>query len=367
MNTLKMKDWGLGLGKHVVIAGPCSVETEKQIDDLCNSFEREPQIGMFRAGVWKPRTRPGNFEGLGEEALPWLQKVKSRLHIPVCVEVANANHVEAALKHDIDVLWIGARTTVNPFSVQEIADSLRGVDIPVMVKNPINPDLALWVGALERMYDVGINKLAAIHRGFADPYDKIYRNKPNWNLAMQLKLELPEIEIINDPSHISGKWEMVQSVAQRALNFGMDGLMIETHPNPAEAWSDARQQLNPEQLLTLLKEISFRERIDFENQIPENLKEMRDSIDHIDQKLIDLLSDRFHLIDQVGAYKKAHELSVYQGGRWKDVLESRIKLGTEKDMSEKFMKNLLIAIHDESIKRQEKQIANKDVEPLTII
>lgn len=367
MKTLKMKDWGLGLGKHIIIAGPCAVETEKQLNELCDSFEREPQIGMLRAGVWKPRTRPGSFEGLGDEALPWLQQVKSRLHIPVCVEVANAKHVESALKHEIDVLWIGARTTVNPFSVQEIADSLQGVDMPVMVKNPINPDLGLWVGALERLYAVGINKLAAIHRGFADPYDKIYRNKPNWNIAMQLKLELPEIEIINDPSHIAGKSEMVQAVAQRALNFGMDGLMIETHPNPSEAWSDARQQLSPEQLLTLLKEISFRVHIDFQNQIPENMKEMRESIDHIDQKLIDLLSDRFHLIDQLGAYKKAHKLSVYQGSRWKEVLASRIKLGSQKDMSEKFMKNLLVAIHDESIKRQEKQIANKDLEPLTII
>ncbi|HET8861536.1 bifunctional 3-deoxy-7-phosphoheptulonate synthase/chorismate mutase type II [Marivirga sp.] len=367
MNTLKMKDWGLGFGEHVIIAGPCSVETEKQIDDLCDSFEKEPQIGMFRGGVWKPRTRPGNFEGLGEEALPLLQKVKNRLKIPVCVEVANTTHVEAALKHGIDVLWIGARTTVNPFSVQEIADSLKGVDIPLMVKNPINPDLALWMGALERMNGVGIKKLAAIHRGFADPYDKIYRNKPNWNLAMQLKLELPEIEIINDPSHIAGKSEMVQAVAQRALNFGMDGLMIETHPHPKKAWSDARQQLNPTELFNLIKGISFRGRIDFENQIPENLKEMRDSIDHIDQKLIDLLSDRFHLIDQVGAYKKAHKLSVYQSGRWKDVTDSRIKLGVEKNMSEKFMKSLMISIHDESIKRQERQIANKDTEPLKII
>jgi chorismate mutase len=366
MKTLKMKDWGLGLGKHVVIAGPCSVETEKQLDELCNSFEREPQIGMFRGGVWKPRTRPGNFEGLGEVALPWLQEVKKRLKIPICIEVANASHVEAALKHGIDVLWIGARTTVNPFSVQEIADSLRGVDIPVMVKNPINPDLALWVGAIERMYDAGINKIAAIHRGFADPYDKIYRNKPNWNLAMQLKLELPEIEIINDPSHIAGKSEMIKDISQRALNFGMDGLMIETHPNPKEAWSDARQQVTPEQLLTILKELSFKERINLEDEIPVNLKEMRNAIDHIDQKLIDLLSDRFHVIDQLGAYKKAHQLAVYQDDRWKKVLHERIQLGKQKDMSEKFMKSFLIAIHDESIKRQEKQIAIKS-EVSTII
>jgi chorismate mutase len=362
METLKMKDWGLGLGKHVVIAGPCSVETEAQIDSLCKSFAGQSQINMFRAGVWKPRTRPGNFEGLGEEALPWLKTVKDKLKIPVCIEVANTSHVEAALKHDIDVLWIGARTTVNPFSVQEIADSLAGVDIPVMVKNPINPDLALWVGAIERLHGVGIKKLAAIHRGFADPYDKIYRNKPNWNLAMQLKLELPEIEMINDPSHIGGKSEMIQEISQRALNFGMDGLMIETHPNPKEAWSDAHQQLTPAELFKVLDAISFKERIDFENEIPANLKEMRESVDHIDQKLIDLLSDRFHLIDQIGAYKKVHKLSVYQGTRWQDVLENRISLGTKKDMSEKFMKSLLVAIHDESIKRQERQIASKSAE-----
>jgi chorismate mutase len=360
METLKMKDWGLGLGEHVVIAGPCSVETEQQIDSLCESFKGKSEVNMFRGGVWKPRTRPGNFEGLGEEALPLLQKAKESLGIPICIEVANTAHVEAALKHDIDVLWIGARTTVNPFSVQEIADSLKGVDIPVMVKNPINPDMALWMGAIERLHAVGIRKLAAIHRGFADPYDKIYRNKPNWNLAMQLKLELPNIEIINDPSHIGGKASMIKDISQRALNFGMDGLMIETHPNPKEAWSDAKQQITPNELLSMLKEISFREKIDMETEIPANLKELRESVDHIDQKLIDLLSDRFHLIDQIGAYKKVHKLSVYQGARWQSVLADRIALGVKKDMSEKFMKSLLVAIHDESVKRQEKQIASKD-------
>ncbi len=359
MKTLKMKDWGMGLGENIVIAGPCSVETEEQIDSLCDSFAGHSRINMFRAGVWKPRTRPGNFEGLGEEALPWLQKVRSRLDIPVCIEVANTTHVEAALKHKIDVLWIGARTTVNPFSVQEIADALTGVDIPVMVKNPINPDMALWMGAIERLHAVGINKIAAIHRGFADPYDKIYRNKPNWNLAMQLKLELPEIEIINDPSHIGGKASMIKEISQRALNFGMDGLMIETHPNPKEAWSDAKQQLTPEALFKMLDEISFKEKIDFSSEIPVNLKELRESVDHIDQKLIDLLSDRFHLIDQIGAYKKEHKLSVYQGARWQSVMEDRIASGVKKDMSEKFMKSLLVAIHDESVKRQEKQIASK--------
>ena len=362
MDTLKMNDWGLGLGKQVVIAGPCSVETEEQIDSLIDQFKQMPQIKMFRGGIWKPRTRPGNFEGLGEAALPWLQKVKQELNIPICIEVANTQHVEMALKHNIDVLWIGARTTVNPFSVQEIADALEGVDIPVMVKNPINPDLALWAGAIERLHKAGLHKLAAIHRGFADPYDKIYRNKPNWNLAMQLKLELPEIEIINDPSHIAGKSEMIQDVSQRALNFGMDGLMIETHPDPKNAWSDARQQLSPTELGQLLENISFKQMVDMEKEIPANLKEMREAVDHIDQKLIDLLSDRFHLIDQIGAYKKAHKLSVYQGARWQDVLENRIKLGMQKDMSEKFMKSLLVAIHDESVKRQEKQIASKTAE-----
>lgn len=360
MEILKMKDWGLGLGEHVVIAGPCSVETEEQIDSLCDSFEGKSFINMFRGGVWKPRTRPGNFEGLGEQALPWLNKVQKRLKIPVCIEVANATHVEAALKHNIDVLWVGARTTVNPFSVQEIADALKGTDIPVMVKNPINPDMALWVGAIERLHNVGLHKLAAIHRGFADPYDKIYRNKPNWNLAMQLKLELPNIEIINDPSHIAGKADMIKEVSQRAFNFGMDGVMIETHPNPKEAWSDAKQQVTPEALATIISEIAFKEKIDLETEVPANLQELRKSVDHIDEKLIDLLSDRFHLIDQIGAYKKAHQLSVYQGARWQNVLDNRIAAGVKKDMSEKFMKGLLVAIHDESVKRQEKQIASKD-------
>jgi chorismate mutase len=357
MENVRIKDWGLGLGTPLIIAGPCSLESEKQIVDLVNSLEREPQIGMFRAGVWKPRTRPGSFEGLGEKALPWLKIVQEKLHMPVCIEVGNASHVEAALKHDIDVLWVGARTTVNPFSVQEIATALEGVDIPVMVKNPINPDLGLWVGALERLASVGVNKLAAIHRGFADPYNKVYRNKPNWNLAMQLKLELPDIEIINDPSHICGRADMIKDVSQRAINFGLDGLMIETHPNPSEAWSDAKQQVTPEQLLTILKEISFKNKLEQGSQIPDNMKDLRDAIDHIDQKLIDLLADRFQVIDQLGAYKKENKLSVYQGDRWDKVLKTRIELGTKKNMTENFMRNLLLAIHDESIKRQEKQIS----------
>jgi chorismate mutase len=353
---LQTKDWGLGLEGHVIIAGPCSAESPEQIEKVCLDMKKENMIpSMFRAGIWKPRTRPGMFEGIGEDGLKWMEIVRHHLNIPITTEVGNAAHAEMALKHKVDVLWIGARTTVNPFAVQEIAEALRGVDIPVMVKNPMNPDLQLWIGALERLHAVGITKLAAIHRGFSDSYDKRFRNKPNWSMPIHLKREWKGMEVINDPSHIVGNREGILETAQRAINFGLDGLMIETHHDPDNAWSDAKQQVTPAALKSILSQIDFKDTIGAENP-SERLNDLRNAIDHLDDQLLDILQERFSLIDQVGAYKREHHLTVFQSDRWKYVMESRTQKGVEKNLSEKFMKELLYCIHEESVKRQEKQL-----------
>jgi len=250
----KMEDWGLGLSKKLVIAGPCSAETPEQIENIVAQMKTGYKPDVFRAGIWKPRTRPGTFEGVGAEGLGWMEIVREALDIPVTVEVANAKHVEEALKANIDILWIGARTTVNPFSVQEICDALQGVDIPVMVKNPINPDLALWKGALERLNTAGITKMAAIHRGFSSIIKTKYRNNPEWDYALRLKEDVPELPIICDPSHIGGRRDLIAEISQQAYNLGLDGLMIETHDDPDNAWSDAKQQVTPERLKEIIEE-----------------------------------------------------------------------------------------------------------------
>lgn len=359
---LQIKDWGLGLSGHTIIAGPCSAETPEQIEKVCLEMKNQNTVpDIFRAGIWKPRTRPGLFEGIGEEGLTWMEIVRNILNIPITTEVGNAAHVDMALKHKVDVLWVGARTTVNPFAVQEIADALRGVDIPVMVKNPMNPDLQLWLGALERFHKVGINKLAGIHRGFSDSYDKRFRNKPNWSMPIHLKREWPGMQVINDPSHIVGNREGILETAQRAINFGLDGLMIETHHDPDNAWSDAKQQVTPARLKEILSQIDF---IDNTVEInpDEHLNDLRNAVDHLDDQLLDILQERFSMIDQIGAYKRERHLTVFQSDRWKYVMESRTKKGVAKNLSEKFMKELLYCIHEESVKRQEKQI--REAEPV---
>ncbi|MBO3700049.1 bifunctional 3-deoxy-7-phosphoheptulonate synthase/chorismate mutase type II [Roseivirga sp. E12] len=358
MEIVDIKDWGLGLSEHVLIAGPCSAESPQQIESIAKGL-RGSNIEIFRAGVWKPRTRPGSFEGVGSEALGWLDKAREILNVPVTVEVANTAHVEAALKAGVDVLWIGARTTVNPFSVQEICDALKGTDIPVMVKNPINPDLQLWLGAIERLNKVGINKIAGIHRGFSDPYEKRYRNKPEWSMPIHLKRMLPGISVICDPSHIAGTREIIASVSQRAINFGLDGLMIETHHDPDNAWSDAKQQVTPDTLKIIYENLNFRETLDKHPEAISELDEFRQKIDLVDTQIIELLSDRFQMIKQIGEYKREHNLAVYQPNRWHDVMESRINSGVKKNMTEKFMKSFLFAVHEESVKMQEAQLKEK--------
>ncbi len=355
MEVTDIEDWGLGLEKNLLIAGPCSAESPEQIEEIAKGLRGSP-TQLFRAGVWKPRTRPGSFEGKGTEALGWMEIAREQLGIPITVEVANADHVEQALKAGIEVLWIGARTTVNPFSVQEISEALRGVDIPVMVKNPINPDLQLWIGALERLEKVGIHKLAAIHRGFSDPYEKRYRNKPEWSLPIHLKRMIPGISVICDPSHICGTREIVASVSQRAINFGLDGLMIETHHEPDNALSDSKQQITPETLKIIYENLAFRDTIDEHPEVISELDKFRHKIDLLDSQLLELLAERFDVIQHIGEYKREHNLAVYQPDRWQSVMESRIKAGVNKNLTEKFMKNLLFAIHEESVKKQEAQL-----------
>lgn len=353
---LQIKDWGLGLTGPTIIAGPCSAETPEQIEKICLEMKENNVIpSMFRAGIWKPRTRPGSFEGIGEEGLKWMEIVRHHLNIPITVEVGNAAHAEIALRNNVDVVWVGARTTVNPFAVQEIADALKGTDIPVMVKNPMNPDLDLWIGALERFHAVGLTKLAAIHRGFSDSYDKRFRNKPNWSMPMHLKRVWTGMEVINDPSHIVGKRDGILEVSQKAMNFGLDGLMIETHHDPDNAWSDAKQQVTPARLKEILDAIDFKRPLESE-QPSEQLNDLRRAVDHMDDQLLDILQERFAVIDQIGAHKREHHLPVFQSDRWKDVMESRTQKGVKKNLSEKFMKELLYCIHEESVKRQEKQL-----------
>lgn len=358
MNLIDIEDWGLGLNKHLLIAGPCSAESPEQIHEISTRLKGS-KTQMFRAGVWKPRTRPGSFEGKGEEALGWMDIARENLGVPITVEVAKAEHVDQALKAGIDVLWIGARTTVNPFSVQEIAEALKGVDIPVMVKNPIHPDLQLWLGAFERLEKSGINKLAGIHRGFSDPYEKRYRNKPEWSMPIHLKRLVPNISVICDPSHICGAREIIASVSQRAVNFGLDGLMIETHNDPDNAWSDAKQQITPEVLQIIYENLTFRDTVDQHPEAVSELDKFRNKVDLLDSQLLELLAERFEVINNIGAYKMEHNLAVYQPDRWHDVMDSRIKAGIQKNLTEKFMKSLLFAIHEESVKKQEAQLKEK--------
>ncbi len=355
MEIQDINEWGLGLSEHLLIAGPCSAESPQQIEAIAKGL-RGSQIDLFRAGIWKPRTRPGSFEGLGTEALEWLEIARETLNVPVTVEVAKTEHVEAALKAGVEVLWIGARTTVNPFSVQEICEALRGVDIPVMVKNPINPDLQLWLGAFERLSKVGVKKLAAIHRGFSDPYEKRYRNKPEWSMPIHLKRLIPGISVICDPSHICGTREIIGPVSQRAVNFGLDGLMIETHHDPDNAWSDAKQQITPDTLKIIYESLIFRESVEDHPEVISELDKFRHKVDLLDTQVIELLAERFDIVEQIGEYKREHNLAVYQASRWQDVMQSRVNEGMNRKMTEKFMKNLLFAIHEESVKKQEAQL-----------
>jgi len=356
-NNSGLRQWldELNVGRPLVIAGPCSAETEEQVLDIAKQLKAF-DIKIFRAGIWKPRTRPGGFEGVGAMGLKWLQKAKAETGMMMAVEVANATHVKLALEHDIDVFWIGARTTVNPFAVQEIAEALQGTDKIVLVKNPVNPDLALWLGGVERLYNAGIKKLGVIHRGFSTYEKTKYRNIPEWQLAIELHGRFPDLPIICDPSHITGRRDMIQQVAQQALDLNYDGLMIETHNDPDKAWSDAAQQVTPDRLKQILESLVLRKKTAEGEAFNENLEALRIRIDEYDSKLVRLLGERMRIADEIGSLKKENNVSVLQANRWKQVLEKMKAEGLPENLGEEFILNLFRAIHQESITHQEKVI-----------
>ena len=342
---------GLVLERPFIMAGPCSAESEEQVIETARQLYKNG-IKIFRAGIWKPRTRPSTFEGVGTKGLPWLKRVKEEFGMLTAIEVANVKHVYDSLKAGIDILWIGARTSANPFSVQEIADSLRGVDIPVMVKNPVNPDAELWIGALERINNVGIKKIAAIHRGFSTYNKSEYRNSPQWEIPMELKRRIPDLQIITDPSHICGSKELLLEVSQRSMDLNFDGLMIETHINPEKALSDPEQQITPEELKILLNKLVLR-RSDIENALLlTTLEELRQEIVIFDDKLLDILNGRMAVSRKIGEYKKKHNITILQASRWDKILKSRIEYAGKKDLSEEFIMKIFKAIHQESINHQ---------------
>ena len=309
---------------------------------------------MFRAGVWKPRTKPGSFEGNGEPALKWMAEAKKETGMLMCTEVATPEHVELAMKYNIDLMWVGARTSANPFAMQELADAMRGIEIPVLVKNPVNPDLDLWIGALERINLAGVKKLGAIHRGFSSYDKKIYRNLPMWQIPIELRRRIPELPIVCDPSHIGGRRELVAPLCQQAMDLGFDGLIVESHCNPDCAWSDAKQQVTPDVLDYILTLLQVRD----ETTTTENIKLLRKQIDEQDDKLLELLSQRFRVCREIGQYKKEHNMTVLQTGRYNEILDKRGAQGALCGMSEQFVKTVFEAIHEESV-RQQLEIINK--------
>ena len=337
-----------------VIAGPCSAETRDQVLDTARALAAQGKTHLFRSGIWKPRTRPNSFEGVGVEGLAWLREVKQQTGLAVTTEVANKQHVYEALKYGIDVLWIGARTTVNPFSVQEIADALEGVDVPVIVKNPINPDVALWRGAIERLQKAGITQLAGLHRGFSSFGDSTFRNPPRWQLAIEFKQALPQLPLFVDPSHICGRRDILGDVAQQALDLNYDGMMLEVHPDPDAAWSDAKQQITPEAFGRLVDGLRVPKATSDDPLYVSNLSALRQQIDEIDEEVLNLLGARMELAERIGNYKRANNIAILQPERWKVLLEQACARGAQRDLSTDFVEGLLKAIHQESITRQEK-------------
>lgn len=356
-NTKEMRSWldDMKLEHPLVIAGPCSAETEEQVLGIAHSL-KDTDVSYYRAGIWKPRTRPGNFEGVGALGLKWLQKVKAETGLKTATEVANRAHVELALDHDIDLLWIGARSTVSPFIVQEIADALEGTDKIVLIKNPVNPDLSLWLGAVERLHTANIKNLGVIHRGFSTYEKTKYRNIPEWQVAIDLQTRFPDLPIINDPSHITGKRDMILDVSQTALDLNFDGLMIETHHDPDNAWSDAAQQVTPEKLVQIMKDLKIRKESDSEAEYNTKLSNLRAQIDIFDHQLIETLGKRMKVSDNIGGLKKQKNVAVLQSNRWNQILGAMILEGESKGLSEEFVLRMFKAIHQESINHQERVI-----------
>lgn len=347
-----LSSWLPKAGSPAVVAGPCSAETEKQVLEVAEKLASTGRVSLFRAGIWKPRTRPNSFEGIGDIGLQWLIKAAREFGIQPVIEVANEEHVKKALDAGIRHLWIGARTTVNPFSVQEIADALEGVDVPVMVKNPLNPDLQLWIGALERLNKAGINKLVAVHRGFNTYQDHIFRNSPNWEIPIELKTRFPQLPLLVDPSHISGKRSLLHEVSQKALDLGFDGLMVETHPNPDEAWSDPKQQIFLDQFEGFLNKLEARDQ-HFKDSIAINrLEQLRQLIDQIDHNLLENLRHRLEIVEQIGHYKAEHNVTVFQLDRWRQILSDRLEHGEAQGLKSELVKAIWGDLHKASIQLQ---------------
>lgn len=349
-----IKEWSGVEKTPFIIAGPCSAETENQVIETARAISKyAPQTNMLRAGIWKPRSRPNTFEGVGAQGLAWIKNAGKEVNLPVIVEVATPQHVEQSLKAEIDALWIGARTTVSPFNVQEIAESLKEIDIPVFVKNPVNPDLDLWIGALERFLNLGIKKLVAIHRGFSIYGKSNYRNPPMWEIPIELRRRLPQVPIIVDPSHIGGKQSMIHALSQQAMDMGFDGLMIETHIQPEKALSDAKQQLSPQSLGTLLSSLEVRTTNVAENNL-DQLYELRAQIDRIDDYLVEMMGERMGISEKIGALKKEHHLTIHQAERWACIVKRSLENGKRCGLTEEFILKLFQQIHNESIRHQEK-------------
>ncbi|GEP96504.1 chorismate mutase [Chitinophaga cymbidii] len=340
--------------KPLIISGPCSAETEEQVLATALALSKTGKVDVLRAGIWKPRTRPGSFEGIGAKGLPWLQKAKELTGMPVAVEVATAKQVESALHFGVDILWIGARTTVNPFSVQDVADALKGVKVPVLIKNPINPDLELWIGAVERVQKAGIDNIGLIHRGFSSYGNTEYRNAPMWHLAIELKRRHPELPMICDPSHISGRRDILQAVAQEAIDLDYDGLMLETHVDPDNAWSDAKQQITPEKFGEMLDSITWRHERTDQRDFNTALEKLRNQINGIDDEILQLLGNRMKIAEKIGQYKKENNITILQTNRWNEILDRGVKAGEKLGLTKDFITKYFDAVHLESINRQNK-------------
>ncbi|MBI2417690.1 MAG: bifunctional 3-deoxy-7-phosphoheptulonate synthase/chorismate mutase type II [Ignavibacteriales bacterium] len=345
--------------RPLIITGPCSAETEEQVLETAQELARLQVGDIFRAGIWKPRTRPGSFEGIGTRGLPWLQKARELYGMPYMVEVANTKQVEDSLHFDVNAIWIGARSTVNPISMQEIANSLRGVDIPVFIKNPINPDLELWTGALERIAQAGIKTIGLIHRGFSVFGNTEYRYAPMWHLAIEMRRRNPELAMICDPAHISGRRDIIQAVAQKSVDLDYDGLMIESHINPDCAWTDKKQQVTPQQLKNILDTIIWRKELSDEATFNSALEQLREQINHIDDELLDLLGKRMQIADKIGQYKKDNNITILQTARWNEIIDRETKKGGNLGLSPAFIKSYLEAVHMESINHQNKVMDQK--------
>ncbi|MFA6769977.1 MAG: chorismate mutase [Bacteroidales bacterium] len=358
LNLKEITQWDVCKGRPLTICGPCSAESEQQVMETAIELVKLKKVDIFRAGIWKPRTRPNSFEGVGREGLKWLRNVKKETGIPVATEVANASHVNDALKFGVDVLWIGARTSANPFAMQEIADALNGVDSMVFVKNPVNPELNLWIGAIERVAKAGITKIGAIHRGFST-YEHIqYRNQPKWLLPIELKRIIPDIPLICDPSHIGGAREYLFELAQKAMDLNYNGLMIESHINPEAALSDKEQQVTPVQLNNLLNRLVFRDSVSNNLAFIDTLGELRSQIDLYDDQLLELIEQRMFVAKTIGKYKKENNITILQSHRWEEIMQKAVLQGESKGLSQEFINNLFKAVHQESINHQNRVMNN---------